>query len=243
VPWSRLTKVFKVLRPGSWALGSACAVCRAEALHRLCDDCLRRFAAPTSRCEVCARHTPSGQRRCGRCTTHPPPLDGTCAAVDYTHPWDGLITRLKFNDGLDLLADLSQLMHLALARDHAARCDWALPVPLSPRRLAERGYNQSWELARRLAPTWAERADARLLLRVRDTPHQLGLKRSERETNVRGAFAVDPLRAGELSGGSVLLVDDVMTSGATAFEIARTLRQAGAARIHLAVLARTPLGD
>jgi len=82
-----------------------------------------------------------------------------------------------------------------------------------------------------------------LLLRVRDTPHQLGLKRSERETNVRGAFAVDPLRAGELSGGSVLLVDDVMTSGATAFEIARTLRQAGAARIHLAVLARTPLGD
>jgi ComF family protein len=243
VLWSRFTKVFQGLHPGNWALGSACAVCHAEAMHRLCDDCLRRFAAPTSRCEVCARHTPSGQPRCGRCTTHPPPLDGTCAAVDYAHPWDGLITRLKFNDGLDLLGDLSQLMHTALDRDHAARCDWALPVPLSAQRLAERGYNQSWELARRLAPTWAERADAQLLLRVRDTPHQLGLKRSEREANVRGAFAVNPLRASALKQCSVLLVDDVMTSGATAFEIARTLRQAGATRIQLAVLARTPLGD
>lgn len=238
--WSHIPKV---LRLGNWALGSQCAVCRAEAPRRLCDDCLLRFAAPVHRCAVCGRHTPDGVLHCGRCTQHPPPIDRTSAATDYAHPWDGLIARLKFHDGLDLLGDLTGLMHAALTRDLAAPCDWALPVPLSPQRLAERGYNQSWELARRLAPDWAQRADARLLLRVRDTPHQLGLKRSEREANVRGAFAVDPLRTAELSGRSVLLVDDVMTSGATAFEIARTLRQAGAARIHLAVLARTPLGD
>jgi len=115
-----------------------------------------------------------------------------------------------------------------------------LPVPLSLQRLRERGYNQAWELARRLARALGTRADARLLLRIRDTPHQLALPPEERAANVRGAFAVEPARRAELRGASVTVVDDVLTTGATLREIARVLRHAGVAQVHVWTLARTP---
>ncbi len=103
-------------------------------------------------------------------------------------------------------------------------------------RLAERGYNQAYELARRLAPG---RADARSLLRARETAPQTTLGREERLANVRGAFVVDPVRAAALRGAHVLLVDDVMTSGASLGAAAAALRRAGAARVTALVLART----
>ena len=115
-----------------------------------------------------------------------------------------------------------------------------LPVPLSGKRLRERGYNQAWELARRLGRALHCPADARLLLRVKDSPHQLALPPAQRAANVRGAFAVEPRRISELRGREVALIDDVMTTGATAAEIVRVLLQAGAARVQVWVLARTP---
>jgi predicted amidophosphoribosyltransferase len=118
-----------------------------------------------------------------------------------------------------------------------------MPMPLSASRLRERGYNQAWELARRLARGLRLRADARLLLRVRDTPHQVDLPFGQRAANVRGAFAVEPLRRTELAGQDVALVDDVLTTGATAAEAARVLRAAGAARVRVWVVARTPRPD
>jgi ComF family protein len=115
-----------------------------------------------------------------------------------------------------------------------------LPVPLSTQRLRERGYNQAWELARRLARACAGCADAGLLLRLKDTPHQLAFPPEQRAGNVRSAFAVEPRRLGELRGRSVTVVDDVMTSGATVAEIARVLLQAGASEVAVWVFARTP---
>ncbi|MEO5883089.1 MAG: phosphoribosyltransferase family protein, partial [Caldimonas sp.] len=94
--------------------------------------------------------------------------------------------------------------------------------------------------ARRLAPRLGGRAEASLLLRLRDTPHQVALPPDERAGNVRGAFAVEPRRLGEVRGRTVALVDDVMTTGSTAAEIARVLKQAGAARVEVWVVARTP---
>ena len=93
---------------------------------------------------------------------------------------------------------------------------------------------------RRLARPLRCPADARLLLRIKDTPHQLALAPQRREANVRGAFAVEPLRRAELRGRSVTLVDDVMTTSATAAEVARVLLQAGAAEVDVWVVARTP---
>jgi ComF family protein len=115
-----------------------------------------------------------------------------------------------------------------------------LPVPLAPRRLAERGYNQAWELTRRVARTLRLRADASLLLRPVETAHQAELERVQRLANLRGAFMVDPRRRDALAGRRVALVDDVMTTGATAREAARTLLRAGAASVDIWVIARTP---
>jgi ComF family protein len=109
-------------------------------------------------------------------------------------------------------------------------------MPLAPGRLRERGFNQAHELARRLAP---RKAEPRLLLRIRETPAQSGLSRAERLRNLQGAFALEPLRAEAVRGRRVVLVDDVMTSGASLFAAAQVLRAGGAAHITAVVLART----
>ncbi|HZF85986.1 MAG TPA: phosphoribosyltransferase family protein, partial [Burkholderiaceae bacterium] len=109
--------------------------------------------------------------------------------------------------------------------------------PLHVQRLRERGFNQALELARRLAPG---RCDPALLLRLRDTPSQAGLPRAQRLRNLRGAFALEPLRRAEVDGRRVLLVDDVMTTGASLAAAAQVLREAGARQVDALVLARTP---
>jgi len=221
-------------------LPSLCAVCRGWGVQRLCTECETRHAAPVPRCERCALQVPAGQPVCGACIAHPPPQDATVAALAYGHPWDGWMRDFKFHGALDLAPALSRLMADALQRAAAPLPDLLLPLPLSEARLRERGYNQAWELTRRLARRLGCRADAHLLLRIRDTPHQLALPRDERGANVRGAFAVEPRRRAEMTGRHVALVDDVMTTGATVAEAARVLKQAGAARVSVWVAARTP---
>jgi len=177
---------------------------------------------------------------CGDCLVNPPPFRHTVAAVDYAPPWAALITRFKFHGALDLTTTLTGLVRAAQTRSGAPPAAWVLPVPLSDARLRERGFNQAWELARRLALPAGCRADPRLLLRVRDSPHQLALAPDRRAINVHGVFAVEPRRRAELRGRAVAVVDDVMTTGATGAEIARVLLQAGAAQVDLWVVARTP---
>ena len=118
-----------------------------------------------------------------------------------------------------------------------------VPMPLSEQRLQTRGFNQAWELVSAMATQSGSRAktDATLLLRVRNTQPQTELLRQERLANVKGAFQVDPLRLAELKGRRVILVDDVMTSGASLFTAAQALKAAGAAHVTGLVLARTPI--
>ncbi len=173
----------------------------------------------------------------------PPPYVRAVAAFDYAKPWDGLIARFKFNDALDLGPSLTQQLLYAIGASGVELPGLLLPVPLSEQRLRERGYNQAWEIARRLGSALALRADPHLLLRTQDTPHQLALPPNARAANVRGAFAMEPLRLRELRGTHVAVVDDVLTTGATVAEITRTLLQAGAASVQVWVLARTPRPD
>lgn len=128
------------------------------------------------------------------------------------------------------------MLSTPLAEDTLDAADWVLPMPLSSQRLAERGYNQSWLLAKALSP---HKSDATLLMRTRDTPSQRNLSRNDRLENLVNAMAVDPLRAHDLRGRRVVLVDDVMTSGASVFTAARVLRAAGASHVGAVVLART----
>lgn len=221
-------------------LPTLCAICRGWSQARVCGACEQRFAQQVNRCARCAVRVPLGAAVCGACLTSPPPFDAALAGVDYGHPWDGLIARFKFHAALDLAAPLSTRLAHAWRAGGRATPDLLVPVPLSAERLRERGYNQAWEIARRLARELRCRADARLLLRIRDTPHQLAFPLDERAANVRSAFAVEPTRLAELRGRRITLVDDVMTTGATAAEITRVLKQAGAATVDVWVAARTP---
>jgi ComF family protein len=222
---------------------SLCAVCRSWGRQRVCDDCLERWAAPVARCRRCAIDVAPGISVCGPCLLRPPPYAGAVAALDYAYPWDRLMARFKFNAGLDLVALFSQRLCDAVQAAHLDRPSVIVPVPLSASRLRERGYNQAWELARRLAPALDCRADAHLLLRVRDSAHQIELPPDARAANVKDVFAVEPLRAPELRDRQVAIVDDVMTTGATAAELAGTLLRAGAAAVQVWVVARTPRPD
>ncbi len=152
------------------------------------------------------------------------------------------MAAFKFRARPDLAAVLAPLLAAAVPRNAASGSGRPLvvPVPVAPDRLRERGYNQSWELARRVARAHALPACADALFRVRATGHQLQLGRAERAANLRDAFVVTPSRATRVRGAHVALVDDVLTTGATADAATRALLRAGAARVHVWVLARTP---
>lgn len=185
----------------------------------------------------------SGLTLCGACLLHPPPFVRAVAALPYAFPWDGLIARFKFGAALDLAPFFVRQLQATVELAGVNLPALLLPVPLSEKRLRERGFNQAWEVTRRLGATWRCQADPHLLLRVRETPHQTALPPSERIANVASAFAVEPLRARELRGREVAVIDDVMTTGATVAEMSRTLLEAGASQVQVWVLARTPLPD
>ena len=222
-----------------------CAVCRAWSHQTICEACLALYARPQPRCWTCAARLPPelmGRIRpqCGRCLHTAPPLDRTIAALDYRFPWDGLLQHFKYHQALELRESLLERLNTALNAAEVEAPDWLLPVPLSVERLRDRGYNQSHELARALARRRGLRCEAELLLRVRHNAVQAGLKLEDRAANVRGIFAVDPLRARHLRGTTVALLDDVMTSGATLFELASVLLQVGVMSVQAWVIARTP---
>ncbi|MBS0341977.1 MAG: ComF family protein [Proteobacteria bacterium] len=218
-------------------LPSRCAVCASWPSRPVCEACVARFAPPAPRCRSCALPVPEGVAHCGECLRQPPPLDACLACCDYAWPWPGQIGRFKFQGEAGWAGPMATLMlstpWVEPALDGA---DIVLPMPLAPGRLRGRGFNQALELARRLAP---DKVDARLLLRTRETTAQSGLPRSQRLSNLRGAFALEPARAHELHGRRAVLVDDVMTSGASLFTAAQVLREAGATHVAAIVFART----
>lgn len=219
------------------ALPGQCAVCRGWPAEPVCESCVARFAQPQPRCRRCALPVTAGIAECGRCLAAPLSLDACHAAVSYEFPWSALIVRYKFNGEPGWARSFATLMRSAPWVEPALdEADLVVPMPLARERLIERGFNQALLLARTLAP---RKTDARLLLRVRRTAAQAGLHLKDRLGNVEGAFAVDPLLAGTLRGRRIVLVDDVMTSGASLRAAAQALRQAQAARITAVVLART----
>lgn len=227
-----------------WRWGGACLVCRAWSNDgAVCPACVARHAMPKPRCEACAIEVPQGLGRCGACLRCPPIPARALAAVDYAYPWDGLIHRFKYRQAPELARPLVErlwpVVQDALA-DGLMQPDLLVPVPLSAARLRERGYNQAWELTRRLSRLSAIPARCDALLRLVDTPHQQGLSREQRLTQARGTYAVAPQAVASLRGGCVALVDDVLTTGATAQAAADALLRAGVADVQVWALARTP---
>jgi ComF family protein len=178
---------------------------------------------------------------CGECQTKPPHFDQVSAPWHYAFPLDTLITRFKHHGkwpvGRLLGTLLSHHLHTAFTQG-LPRPDLLLPVPLGKHRLRQRGFNQAGMLATWLHQQLDLPLNAHLLRRDRETSAQQDLDAAARQRNLRNAFALaDPA---PIKGKHVALVDDVLTTGATANTLARLLKKAGARRVDVYCLARTP---
>lgn len=220
-------------------LPGACVLCRAPG-RGLCAPCigdigkLRRL----HRCRVCAADTPADGLACGACLKNRPHFDGTESLYPYAFPLDMLLRRFKFGGGWQLAGALAAFL------PPLPEADVVLPVPLHPNRERWRGFNQSRELLRAAEKipgkksqkaAGAKTTNAASIKRITDTPHQSRMTGAKaRRQNVRGAFVASGVR-----GKSIIVMDDVMTSGATLNEIAKTLKKAGATTVTNVVIART----
>lgn len=223
-------------------LPPACLLCGRELQTSECGDLCPGCRAgvlplPPSRCPRCAlpHATENGSAHlCEGCLREPPPFASVAAAGLYEETLRLAVQRFKYRAAVDLEGLLAGLLASALEQSPVHGADLILPVPLHPSRLRERTYNQSLLLARGLGGRHATPVDDNLLVRTRPTPPQQGLGLQERRHNLKGAFALRE----RLDGERILLVDDVLTTGATARECSRTLRDGGAAEVRVAVLAR-----
>ncbi len=212
-----------------------CVQCRQRGSW-ICDGCdaaVHRLAAPL--CDLCGREIGAGSR-CQSCARDQPRIDGIRAATRYEHAVREAIHRLKYSGQVALAEPLAAYLELAASGEDPSVI---APVPLHPKRLQARGYNQSELLARQLGQRLG-RPVAGLLARVRETEDQIGLKRNERQANVKGAF--DCPSPEDVRGQSVLLVDDVCTTGSTLFACADSLYRAKAASVRAVVVARQDAG-
>jgi predicted amidophosphoribosyltransferase len=231
-----------------------CFLCGMAASRSLCDACIAACPPlPDAVCPRCALPTSSGAT-CGRCLHTPPHFDATIAAFVYRAPIDQAVQAFKYGAVLGLGGFLSEALGRALHNTQPP--DLIVPMPLYRRRLSERGFNQALELARPLlklrsplptphpnAPVGQRanlqgvRLDATVVQRIRDTQPQAGLPWDERARNIKDAFAC--VKPAEVAGLRVAVVDDVITTGASLNEMARTLKAAGAAHVSNWVVART----
>jgi len=231
-------------RPVWWRPRVHCLLCGASAeqtslpLCAGCDDDLPWLAG---HCSICALPLPTSGLTCGQCLRRSPAFQRVETPLRYAFPADALVTRFKHQSNAPLGRLLGQLLarHLQHAFDEGLpRPDRLIPVPLSRQRERQRGFNQAALLADWLATPLDLAVDNRSLRRVVDTPAQQGLDAATRKRNLRSAFAV--IDTADIEGRHLAVVDDVLTTGATAERIARLLRRAGAQRVHIYCLARTP---
>jgi ComF family protein len=231
--WLMVYNWLKWLRSGLFP--AHCRLCLAPGGDmELCPACRADLPWLTHSCQRCALPLPAHARSqlCPTCLSNPPALDHCHALFSYQPPVDQWIHALKFNRDLAtgrLLGELLAAQPIAGEQPAAS----LLPVPLHRARLRQRGYNQAMEIARPLLRLgWRlSRCDCR---RTKRTEAQSGLPARHRRRNIRGAFTV----RSDLEGQTILLIDDVMTTGATLNELARTLKVSGAGRVEAWVIAR-----
>jgi ComF family protein len=204
-----------------------------QALHFLGDPCCARCGLPFAYGDSTAL--------CGRCLAEPPPFDRLRAAVAYGDIARAVVLKLKYSGRPGLAETLARFMlrHLPeSAGGEGERGALLVPVPLHRWRIWKRGYNQAALIASALARRSGHDFAPDILRRKRATPPLKGLGRRERALTVRGAFEVTDEGKQALAGRSVILVDDVFTSGATASACARTLKRAGATSVSILCWAR-----
>ena len=216
-------------------LPQVCVLCHGSSRNALlCEPCLRsmpRMFAQCQRCAVPVRY----DAVCGACIRHPPHFDATFATSRYEFPLDRLMHAYKYGSLLPIAVLFADLLSTVIGDE--PKVDLIIPLPLASRRLRERGFNQSQEIARRLGARMGIAVDPSAAMRIRETEAQAVLPIGERIRNVRNAFRA----TSNVMGRRVAVVDDVMTTGATLDEFARTLKSHGALHVENWVVARALL--
>jgi ComF family protein len=207
-------------------------------LPLLCEECANRLSPITAPlCSCCGIPFPAGENHlCGDCLSGRRPFDLARASFLYEEPLVSLIHRWKFGRQLTGLATMAHLSVRSTVISHLATPDLIFPVPLHTRRLRQRGFNQALLFAKKCFPDWGDKIIHDGLRRVRATIPQTTLTGAERRKNLIGAFSLRQSGLGK--GKSVLLIDDVVTTGSTVCECSRVLRHCGAARVEIFTLAR-----
>lgn len=234
-----------------WLYPPRCRHCRSliakddDYFCPACQEKIRLVSHPL--CTACGRpflDTSGEDHLCGACLARAPRFHRARAWACYPgeesegDPLRGVVQRFKYGRKISLGKPLGRLMAQGCS-EFLSGCsaDIVVPVPLHPKRLRWRGFNQAVILAREAGRLWKIPVDPFILVRSRETPPQTQLPEEERRKNMRGAFAVNPGKS--VLGKTVLLVDDVYTSGATVNECSRTLLRAGAKEVYVLTLART----
>lgn len=221
-----------------------CLICdeATDSAATLCNACEIDLPGLTQGCQVCALPLPASGLICGQCQRSPPAFNQVVAPWTYHFPVDSLISRFKHQGKWPLGHLLASLLGECLQHrfDNAelSRPERLLAVPMATKRLRQRGYNQAAMLARWLSQDLDLPLDEQALLRPHDTIAQQQLDAKQRQRNLLKAFALAP--GARVQGQHLALVDDVLTTGATAHSLARLLMDAGARQVDVYCLARTP---
>lgn len=221
-----------------------CAICQNNVdSPGLCPSCWKElFLITNHSCQQCGLpfeyKTPLN--RCGDCLKSPPAFDETIAAAKYDGVIRDLIISLKHGDRHDIAPILAKIMY-PRARTLLQEADIILPLPLHKKRFFMRRFNQSAELARyliNLSQLNADKMKTDILLRHKNTTPQGHKTRHQRKKSLQGAFHVPDASKGDITGKHIVIIDDVMTTGASVASAARTLKRAGAKRVSAVVAAR-----
>lgn len=235
-PGLKLSTYLRRLVNNSPKPDSGCILCLAAAREgRLCQECEQGLPLLGAVCETCALPLPAPAPACGRCQKERPAFDRVQALFPYGFPISAMIGRFKYQGELAMVRPLVTLLGEHLRLDRNPQPDLLLPCPMHPRRYRSRGFNQSAVIAASLGRTLDIPVDYRLCVRAKAMSPQTGLDRTERLRNLKGVF--------ELKGSPpahVAIVDDIVTTGATAQQLALTLKGGGAQRVSVWALARTP---
>jgi ComF family protein len=211
-----------------------CLLCDAnidalgDNIHALCRACLNDLPwHQKNTCPQCGLSS-SGQL-CGSCISSPPDFDATTSVFFYDFPIDAMMQRYKYGNMLSLCAFFGQMLRKKVTTNSV---DLIIPMPMHSARIKERGFNQALEIAKVLGK---DKLDYKSAIRHKLTPPQASLPLKERVKNIKGAFKVEA----DLTGKRIAIVDDVMTTGASLNDLAKTLKKAGASHVECWVIART----
>jgi len=202
----------------------------------ICEPCAQDLPwHQPNHCEQCALPLAAGEssKRCGNCLQHPPAFKRTDALFRYAFPIDRVLHAYKYQERLTIANFFAT--HCLQTFSKPDKIDGIIPMPLHPDRLQTRGFNQSLEIARLLHQAWELPLDVQACQRIKNTPPQASLKLKDRIKNVSNAFEC----YADLSHQHVLVIDDVMTTGASLNALAKVILQAGAESVHCLVMART----